>query len=296
VAARVPPIAADAHKGTRRYVAVVGGGAGMAGAAVLALRAALASGVGIAKAVVAPESVAAVQTLVPEALAAPWPDGGEALAATIGGWAHAVLVGPGLGRSDRTRRLVDALLAAWAGPVVLDADALTLFQGDVPTLTRLLAGRPALLTPHVAEFARLAGGTASDALDRRFDAGLELARATAATVLLKGVPTVVSAPDGRRLVSATGTPALATGGSGDMLGGIAATLLAQTGDALLAGAAAAWVHGRSAELAERGRGTRGVSLARVVAALPGAWRVPRRTPRYPVLAVLPALGAAQEAR
>jgi NAD(P)H-hydrate epimerase len=253
---------------------------------VLATRAALASGAGIARAVVAPESVGAVQALVPEALASPWPVGGVALGAAIAGWAHAVLLGPGLGRSPGTRRLVEEVLAAWRGPVVLDADALNVFEGDVPALARLLDGRPAILTPHVAEFARLSGGTVADALDRRFDAGVDLAAAVGATVLLTGVPTVIAAPDGRRVVTATGSPALATGGSGDVLGGIAVTLLAQTGDALAAAALAAWVHGSAAERATGRRPARAVTLAAVLRALPAAWALRSSPPRFPVLATI----------
>ncbi|HEX6631370.1 MAG TPA: NAD(P)H-hydrate dehydratase, partial [Gemmatimonadaceae bacterium] len=122
----------------------------------------------------------------------------------------------------------------------------------------------------------------------RYDVGLELARATHATVLLKGVPTVLSAPDGRRLVSASGTPVLAAAGSGDLLSGIAATLVAQMDDALHAGACAAWVHGRAAELAGAGA-VRGVTLRDVRRALPRAWREWPRTGAYPVLGELPAI-------
>jgi hypothetical protein len=135
--------------------------------------------------------------------------------------------------------------------------------------------------------------------------GIDIARATGAAVLLKGVPTIVTAPDGSRLVSAAGTPALAAAGSGDLLGGIAATLLAQMGDAQRAGAAAAWVHGRAAEIAELGgrgghywrrvrrghsaRTSRGVTLADIEAAIARVW-VEEDCPRsYPVLAELPAV-------
>ena len=204
-----------------------------------------------------------------------------------------MLVGPGLGMSERTRGLVEALLTRWRGPVVLDADALNVFAGDAAILARLLDGRPALLTPHVAEFARLAGGTPEDALARRFDAGLGLASALGSTVLLKGVPTVISEPGGRRAVSAAGTAALATGGSGDLLGGIAATLLAHTGDAFAAAACAAWVHGRAAELATRARPVRGTTLDHVLAELPNAWTPPRAPPRYPALATVPRLAGGE---
>jgi NAD(P)H-hydrate epimerase len=138
------------------------------------------------------------------------------------------------------------------------------------------------------EFARLAGLELPDVLEGRFDVGGALAGRLGAAVLLKGVPTVVSAPDGRRLVSAAGTPALATAGSGDVLGGIAATLLAQMDDAAEAGACAAWAHGRAAELAGDAT-TRGVTLGEVERALADVWwdRVP--SPAYPVLLELPAV-------
>jgi NAD(P)H-hydrate epimerase len=109
-------------------------------------------------------------------------------------------------------------------------------------------------------------------------------------VLLKGVPTVVAAPDGRAVVSASGTPVLGQGGSGDVLAGMAATLLAQCGDPLHAGAAAAWVHGRAAELAAPDGAIRGVTLDDVLASLREAWKceeAPR--PSY-VLAELAAVG------
>ena len=287
VRATLPPIAFDAHKGARRHVLVVGGGAGMAGAAALAARAALASGIGIVKVAAAGESVAAVQQLVPEALAATWPGDAAEAGSLVAGWPHALVLGPGLGRSPRGQAMVEELLRAWRGPVVLDADALNAFEGDVARLRDLLAGRPALLTPHVAEFARLAGGTAADALAARFDAGARLAERVGAAVLLKGVPTVVSAADGARLVTATGTAALGTGGSGDVLAGICATLLAQGVAPLAAGALAAYVHGRAAERASRGRSARGVTLAHVLAALSDAWPVPPSRAPYPVLATLP---------
>ena len=289
---RLGALPADAHKGSRRRVAVVGGAEGMAGAVVLAARAALRSGAGMVRACVEPASLPVVQGAAPAALARRWPTSDEEMDDATTGWAHAVVVGPGLGRHDAARRLLERALARWRGPVVLDADALTAFEGRAAELGALLGGRPALLTPHVVEFARLAGGTAQDALDHRFEAGAALARTTGAAVLLKGVPTVVTAPDGTCLVSATGTPALATGGSGDVLAGIAGTLLAQTGDPLASGACAAWVHGRAAELAGAGRSVRGVALDDVIAALADAWPRGGEAPCYPVLAELPRVDGA----
>jgi NAD(P)H-hydrate epimerase len=212
-------------------------------------------------------------------------------------WADAVAIGPGLGRNPDTRALVERVLGAWRGPVVIDADGLNVFAGDADELGRRLGGRPALLTPHPAEFARLARIEIEEVLTSRFDAGRALAARCRAGVLLKGLPTVVTSPDGDQLVSAAGTPALATAGSGDVLTGIAVTLLAQINDPLAAGAAAAWAHGRAAELAhgapDAARLTaRGVTLDDVLSALPGAWEVDTRPPRYPVLIELPAVGDA----
>ena len=286
-AGAVPPIAADAHKGTRKKIAIVGGAHGMAGAVVLAARAALRSGAGLVRCVVAPESLRAIQEAEPAALAAAWPDDDAALRA-LAEWPDAILVGPGLGGGSG-RALVARLLEVWRGPIVLDADALNAFAGDLSTLRSLLAGRPALLTPHPAEFGRLAALSLDAVLDGRFELPARLASDVGAVVLLKGVPTVVAAPDGASRIVAEGTPVLATGGSGDILGGIAATLLAQTGDAALAGALAAFAHGRAAA-AVSAHGVRGHTLDDVLLALPAVWSLRAEPPRPPVLAELPAVG------
>lgn len=286
--AMVPPISADAHKGTRRKVAIVGGAPGMAGAVILAARAALRSGAGLVKCVVAPESLPAVQEAEPNALAAAWPVDDEAMASTITSWADAVLVGPGLG-APGSRTLIERLLSAYPGPVVLDADALNAFRGEAAALRPFMKERAALLTPHPAEFARLAGLGVESVLEHRFDAPAELASTTGASVLLKGVPTVVSSPGGNTIVVAEGTPILATGGAGDVLGGMAVTLLAQTDDATLAGALAAYAHGRAAYDVSA-RSVRGYTLDDVLAALPSVWSLHPPAPRPPVLAELPAVG------
>jgi NAD(P)H-hydrate epimerase len=284
----LPRISADAHKGTRGKVAIVGGGAGMAGASILAARGALRSGAGMVKCVVAPESLRAVQEGEPAALAAAWPESDNAFAEHVGRWADALLIGPGLGRAD-ARALVERALRVFHGPVVLDADALNAFEGDAGALAPLLGSRAALLTPHPAEFARLAECSVEQVLAERFDAPARLAKRTGAAVLLKGVPTVVASPDGRVFVVAEGTPVLATGGSGDVLGGIAAALLGQVADACTAGALAAFAHGRGAASVSA-RHVRGYTLDDVLLALPDVWASPISARRPPILAELPAVG------
>ena len=286
----VAPIGADAHKGVRRKLAIVGGGEGMAGAAILAGRAAMMSGVGIVRLMVARANVPAVQSAAYEALALPWPESDDELEDALGQWGHGVLLGPGLGKYPATRRLAERVLQAWRGPVVVDADALNVFEGDAATLRDLIDGRPALVTPHVTEFARLAGCAPDDVLENRFEIGASLARTLNCTVLLKGVPTVVTAPTGETVVSASGSPVLAAAGSGDVLAGIAATLLTQTEDAFTAAACAAVVHGRAGEIANAGHAVRGVALGRVLEAVPRVWGEPLPPRRPPILAELPRPG------
>jgi ADP-dependent NAD(P)H-hydrate dehydratase / NAD(P)H-hydrate epimerase len=290
VAARVPPIPAESHKGLRRRIVIIGGAPGMAGATVLAARAALRSGVGMVRLAVNEASLSAVQAAVPDATAVTWPFGGGALHRAIRDYAHSVLIGPGLGNTGEGRHVVEEVLSEWNGPAVLDADALNVFAGDVGSLARLLAGRPSILTPHAAELARLLDTTPDDVLARRFDAAKDLARTLGAVVLLKGVPTVVLAPNGDTLVSAAGSPVLAAAGSGDVLGGVVATVLAQHADPFASAVIAAWVHGRAGEVANLGRVVRGVTLNDVLHALSSVWRFDGPRPRPPILLELPRVG------
>ena len=284
--ASVPRIGSSANKGTRRRLLVVGGSAGMAGASILAARGALRSSIGMVKLCVEQASVAAVQAAEPTAMTVAWPADDEVLAEYLR-WAHCVLIGPGLGLAPASRELAVRVLKAWNGPVVVDADALNAFEGNAERLGELLAGRPAVITPHPLEAERLAGLKAADVDSGRFEAASRLALRVKATVLLKGVPTVVS--DGARtVVVAAGNPVLATGGSGDVLGGVVATLLAQTGDAMVSAGSAALVHGRAADIAARG-GIRGTTLDDVVAALREAWHAPAALV-HPVQLELPAVG------
>lgn len=263
----------------------------MAGAVVIAARGAHASGVGMVRADVASESALALQISTPFATVHTWrTNDWSRIDAT---WPHAMVIGPGLDGSDATlRQRVLSLLYAFAGPVVLDAGALTAFHhvaqldaediedaGDdhLEALRHALRGREALLTPHVGEFRGLvASRGSSNAPDEttisRFEDPSMLAKALNATVLLKGVPTIIAAPDGEILVSATGNPALAMGGTGDLLSGIAGALFAQGVCALHAGAAAAWVHGTAAEFASEKRGGwRGVTMELLLHEVTNVW-------------------------
>jgi ADP-dependent NAD(P)H-hydrate dehydratase / NAD(P)H-hydrate epimerase len=306
---RVPPIRFDAHKGTRGRIVVFGGGEGMAGAAILTGTGALRSGAGLVHLVVHPSCVDAVHAGLPEAIVSAWPDSASMLS-SIMEKANAVAIGPGLGKGAHARDLVERVLLCGQSPAVVDADALNAFTDDAHSLAALLRGRPTVITPHPAELARILGTQTSSIVRGRFDIGADFARESGAAVLLKGAPTVVFAPSGARYVSASGTAALATGGSGDVLAGIAATLLAHR---LLTGrgkrtrlntpargraldekiganriaelaATAAFFHGRAAELCGPVRGT---TLSDILQWLHFAWNEKVPVERRGVMIRLP---------
>jgi hydroxyethylthiazole kinase-like uncharacterized protein yjeF len=149
------------------------------------------------------------------------------------------LIGPGAGVSDATREAAHQMLGT-AKPVLLDADAISVFASRAPELARALRG-PCVMTPHEGEFARVFE-VPGDKLSRARAA----ARQSGAVIVLKGADTVVAAPDGRAIINTNAPPSLATGGSGDVLGGLILGLLAQGMDAFLAAAAGVWVHGAAA--------------------------------------------------
>ena len=259
----------------------------MAGAVILSGEGALRSGIGLLRIVAAPNNEIAVHAALPAALFSPWPSTPDELSKLVES-TDVMAIGPGLGSSPVTRELVERILLAWSGPVVLDADALNIFAGDVSSLAKLLKGRPAVITPHPAEMGRLIGKSTTEILDDRFEIGIDVARTLDAAVLLKGTPTVVFSSSGDRYVSAAGTAALATGGSGDVLTGIVATLLFQArkgnGASAMAAACGAFIHGRAAELCGKVRGT---TLDDVLRALPAAWNETPRPMRDGMLADLP---------
>ena len=248
----VPPKRASDTKYSAGSVLVVGGSPGMSGAVCLTAEAAFRADAGYVAVATHAESLPVVEGWLLEAVKAPL-DEVDRLAER----ASAVAIGPGLGRGDDERALVSRLLRELHVPVVVDADALFgLEPGDWPA--------PRVLTPHAGELARLLGHEV-DA--HRLEAVQAAAERFGSVVLLKGADTLVAAPGEGVLVSASGTPALATAGSGDVLSGVVAAFLAKGMDARIATAAAAFAHGRAAGLVPH---QRGVVASDVVAALPQA--------------------------
>ncbi|MBM3570696.1 MAG: NAD(P)H-hydrate dehydratase [Alphaproteobacteria bacterium] len=229
-----PALRADGHKYARGHALVVGGPAERAGAARLAGLAALRMGAGLVTLAV-PKSSMAVYAARPAALMIE----GDFARALKDERRNAVLIGPGNGVGAVTRgRVLQVLKRKRAA--VLDADALSSFEGRAKTLFRAIAGET-VLTPHDGEYARLFshGG---DRLARARAAAEE----SGAVVVLKGADSVIAAPDGRAAINANAPPSLATAGSGDVLGGMIVGLLAQGMPAFEAAAMAVWMHGRAA--------------------------------------------------
>jgi NAD(P)H-hydrate epimerase len=265
--ARLPRLSPTMHKGDRGRVTVVGGAAGMTGAALHAARAALAAGAGLVKLVAAPDTLAAARASLPDVLtveSALGPELEPAVADALD-WADALVVGPGLGREPARGAFLQAVLARRPAPTVVDADALTLFQGE--------AARPIVFTPHLGEFRALFGDQLADAVaNDRWAAAAKAAQKVRGTVLLKGVPTVIADLRGPVHVVASGNPGLATGGSGDLLAGFIGAFLARGGAPPEAAALGAHALGRAAEHGARQWTARSLRPADVLAALPDIWR------------------------
>ncbi|HSD49146.1 MAG TPA: NAD(P)H-hydrate dehydratase, partial [Actinomycetota bacterium] len=248
VAAMVPARAPDTHKRASGYAAVVGGSRLMTGAVALAGAAAYRAGAGLV-AIAVPEGILPVaQGTVREAVFVGLPEtdtgsaaGGSARLDEVLAQADALAVGPGMTTDERTAGWIRELVRSSEVPVVLDADGLNAFVGR----NEDLADRKAelILTPHAGEFARLTEVSAGAVEADRVRHVRELSARTSATVLLKGSRTLVGTPDGVVRINPTGGPFLATGGTGDVLTGMIAGLLARGCSPADAGSAAAYVHG-----------------------------------------------------
>jgi NAD(P)H-hydrate epimerase len=246
VAGWLPERPAESHK-WKSAVWIAAGSPGMAGAAHLSARAALRAGAGTVRLGIpgSEPDPGWLEVVGRETPATGW----DAFVLQDSERVSALVVGPGLARTDETRDCVRRLIAAAPQPVVIDADGLYAIGGKEDARA-VITGRaaPTLLTPHEGEFARLNGAPVKA---DRLAAVRELAAATGATVLLKGSTTIVAAPNGDAIFSTTGDSRLATAGTGDVLSGVAGAFLAQGLDGLHAGAAAAFVHGAAGHLGWR---------------------------------------------
>ncbi|MGC7872810.1 NAD(P)H-hydrate dehydratase [Desulfosporosinus sp. SYSU MS00001] len=241
------------HKGTHGKGVLVAGSKGMSGAAVLAGRGALRSGIGLLQ-IVTPQAIAEdVDASITEATV--WPaQGGDSLneesweaIARQAEKAQALAIGPGLAQNPGFVLVLEEILRTITCPVVLDADALNILAGEL-SLIEVRNGRgPLILTPHPGEMARLCQCTVADVESNRLDLALTKAAEWEAVVVLKGSVTIVASPDGRAFFNPTGNPGLGTGGTGDVLTGSILAWLAQGVSPLEAACLGVYLHGKAAD-------------------------------------------------
>ncbi|MFQ3639534.1 MAG: NAD(P)H-hydrate dehydratase [Chloracidobacterium sp.] len=266
----------DAHKGHLGHVLLLAGSRGKTGAAALSGEAVLRAGAGLLTiAISASAQALLVSQCLPEAMTLPLPDDGQGQltedglqAAFAAANQHTVCaVGPGLGTEPTTRRLVQRIVQEGQVPTVLDADALNCLS---PWQSgRGTAERPIILTPHPGEMARLLGVPVNDILVDRLGAARRLATAYHLFVVLKGYYSLVATPEGDVYINPTGNAGMATGGSGDVLTGILAGLLAQTPHLPLeATLAAVYLHGHAGDLAQEALGERALVASDILRFFP----------------------------
>ncbi len=273
VCQRLPERPVGAHKGTFGHVLVVAGSVGKTGAAALAADAAVRGGAGLVTAAVPADLNPILEQKLTEAMTIPIPcrtagtfdEEAAPLLQAEASVRDAVVVGPGLSTSPETIRLLEGWLPALETPTVVDADGLNAFA-DRPE--SLKAEGPRILTPHPGEMGRLLGRSTAQIQNDRVAAARELARRSGAVALLKGARTVIASPEGEIWINPTGGPALATGGTGDVLAGLLGALLAQGCDALRAAQLGAYLHG----LAGDALGSVGGSASDVADALGPVWQ------------------------
>ncbi len=249
----IHPRLRDTHKGLQGHVLVVAGSRTMSGAAVLTALGALRSGAGLVT-VATPASVQPwVASQLPEVLTLPLPETAEGTLSersleelddyVTGRIIHAVAIGPGLSMHSPIARMIKNILKNWDIPLVLDADGLNNVQiSDLQWYPKLI------ITPHPAELGRLVGLDREIIKKERIQVAKNVAHDYGITCVLKGYHTIIT--DGKTIyLNPTGNPAMATGGSGDVLTGVIAALLAQRLPLLSAAAAGAYIHGLAGDMA-----------------------------------------------
>lgn len=279
----IPRRERNSHKGTYGHVLLIGGSKGFSGAIAMAAHAAMRSGAGLVS-VLTPEEVWPIvaQAAGPEVMVHPFqpaPSFGHPSAGGDSTGIHsrsfavefsnvckncdAVLAGPGMGRSDETRMVVEWLLENSEVPLVLDADAICVAPEKIAA-----AQCPVILTPHPGEFERLFGAPVTN----RWAQATEAAEITGQTVILKGAGTVIAEPDKKLAVNLTGNPGMATGGSGDVLAGLLTGLLGQGLETFDAAMTAVYLHGIAGDIAAHDCTQSALIAGDIIEALPDAFR------------------------
>lgn len=271
---QIPDRPAYSNKGTFGKVLIVAGSEGMSGAAYLSALAAYRSGAGLVKILTAGGNRTILQTQLPEAIVAAYPvEGGNAVEAFWEEqckWASVIVLGPGLGQEDYIETLVLAVLTHAYVPIVLDADALNAVA-HYPFLTGYFTEN-IIVTPHLGEMGRLAGRKIPDLAADVLRSARDYALLHGITCVLKDAVTVVAGREGDCYINVSGSSAMAKGGSGDVLTGVIAGLLALGMDEEEAARLGVYIHGLAGEAAAAG-GIHGVTASDLIACIPGQMEV-----------------------
>lgn len=265
----LPPIKTFAHKGTNGSALILAGHKGMLGAAILAARACLRSGVGLLKMQLPKIAVQLMQAAVPEAIIEI--DEEEDV---LSEWKRdvncdALGIGPGIGKNEKTQQLLKLIIQESAQPMVLDADALNILAENKTWLSFLSPF--SILTPHPGEFKRLAGDWESDY--QRYQLALDFTVKHQVFLLLKGHFSMLVTPKGQVFFNSTGNAGMAKGGSGDVLTGIITSFLAQGINPQEAAILGMYIHGLAGDIAAEEKGMRSMLPSDIIDSLPAAFKV-----------------------
>ena len=292
VAPLIGPRLREANKGSFGHVLVIGGSVGKAGASAMAAMSALRAGAGLST-VATPKSVlATVAGFHPEIMTEPCEEtdtGTISLRALEYGRLDALAkgktvlaVGPGISRHPETAEFVRTIVQKYPTPIVLDADGLNAFEGQTDKLNG--TGRALVITPHPGEMARLTGLSIPAVQRDRIGIVRKFAAEHELIVVLKGHRTLVARPDGEVWVNPTGNPGMATGGTGDVLTGMVAGLIAQSPSRVIeAVMGAVYLHGLAGDVACEFTGEQSLVATDLIRALPEAMRSVREDAKSPVV-------------
>jgi len=294
IAGLIGPRASDANKGSYGHVLVIGGSLGKAGAAAMAGMAALRAGAGLSTTAVPKSMLPTVSAFHPELMTEPLEEtesGTISLRALEYGRLDSVAerktvlaVGPGISRHAETAEFVRTVVGKYRVPMAVDADGLNAFEGHAEGLHG--EGRELVITPHPGEMARLVESTVAAVQRDRMNIGRDFAREHSLIVVLKGHRTLIARPDGEVWVNTTGNPGMATGGTGDILTGMVAGLIAQNpSDVFTAVLTAVYLHGLAGDVARETMGEHSLVATDLISSLPQAFQRVRSAAREQVVRI-----------
>ena len=277
VRANFPVRENNSQKGDYGKVLVIAGSVGMTGAAYLSSQSAVTAGSGLVTLAIPAGLNGAMEAKTTEVMTLPVEDINGHISSDAAekilertDMADAVLIGPGLGRSSDAARVLKSVLSHSKVPVIIDADGINAASRDMDILSDCTC--PVIFTPHAVEMSRLTGLDRDYIEENRLVASKEFAEEYGVTVILKGHHTIVTASDGEQYINITGNPGLATGGSGDVLAGITASLAARGINETAAAAMAVYIHGKAGDIAKDKYGMESVTASLVMESIPDALR------------------------